>query len=435
MVGEVCAGVPAGALCEQDQCVIDQYCSQVLRATPSDYEAQIAAAPSGSCVALTPGTYGAVNLPSGVSLFGRGAEYVSVQDVTMAGTTPAMIRGLTVDTAGIYIDAQNITVDSVEIRNSPEDSVELAPGATATIIHSTIANAKRHGVVGFDAGNLTLEDSVVRSEEGPGMWMQCSGGCDCTGTVNVGLTNVAFRGNSLVGVAFIGVDATMANVEISDTTVGDNFEAGGGLSISGCSHVDAQDVRITNNADFGMLIDDSSVDVDRVEVSGNLRGVWVQNITSSDPSQSVTMSHAMVAMNEGIGLGIAEASVGVTIEDSEIVETLSIPLPVLVGGVSASVEDVGDGIAWLDASQVTLTSVTVTSSARASILIDGEVGSGSTISNVVQSGGDEAMGILQQNLPPGGEQPAVAGNTASSVTTDTSEHYSIPGDIAVPPGI
>ncbi len=33
MIGDVCAGVPAGNLCDTDQCVINEFCSEVHRAT------------------------------------------------------------------------------------------------------------------------------------------------------------------------------------------------------------------------------------------------------------------------------------------------------------------------------------------------------------------------------------------------------------------
>ncbi len=435
MVGDVCAGVPMGELCSTDVCVLENHqCDEVVSVTAADYEVKIAAASSGSCIALMPGVYGAIVLPAGVSLFGRGAAHVEVRSVSVTGGSSAMIRGMTIEAGMLYLDTQDITVDAVDIRHSPGDGVELATGATASITRSSISGAVRYGIVGFDAGSLNLQDTLVSSDQGPGMWAQCSGGCDCVGTVNVTMTNVAFIGNSLVGVSLVGVDALMSNVEIRDTTVGANFEAGGGLSISGCSQVDATDVRISNNADFGLLIDDSAFDAERLDVSGNLRGVWIQHIGLST-SQPVILREASISDNQGVGIGIDGQSVGVTVENSDVTETRSIALPVLVGGVSASVEEVGDGIAWLDGSQVMLNSVTVSSSARASILIDGPVGPNSSIANVTLSGGDEALGILQQNLPPGGEEPSVAGNTAPSVTTDPSEHYSIPGDVAVPPGI
>ncbi len=433
MVGDVCAGVPVDALCAEDVCTVGE-CPVVERVTPADYEAKIAAASSGTCIALTPGTYGSITLPAGVSLFGRGAAHVEVRSVDVIGGSGARIRGITIEAGYIFLDTQNFTVDAVHVRNSPDDGVELAAGATGRITRSNIAHAKRHGILGFDAGSLDVVDTLVSSDDGPGMWMQCSGGCECTGTVNVTLTNVAFRGNLLVGLALVGVDAAMSNVEISDNTVGANFEAGGGLSISGCSQVVATDLRINDNADFGLLIDDSAFQAERLEVTGNLRGVWIQHIGATE-SQSVTLRQATVRDNQGVGIGVDGQSLNVTVEDSSVSNTLIIALPVLVGGVSAGVEEVGDGIAWLDTSQVTLNGVTVSSSARASILIDGPVGINSSIANVTLSDGDEALGILQQNLPSGGEQPSVAGGTAPSVTTDQSEHYSVPSPVGIPPSI
>jgi hypothetical protein len=95
---------------------------------------------------------------------------------------------------------------------------------------------------------------------------------------------------------------------------------------------------------------------------------------------------------------------------------------------------VGDGLNWFDASSVVLDGITLSGSARQSVLIDGDVGQGSSITNVTLEGGDELLGILQQNYTQGGVQPVV-GSGAPPVSTAAAEVYPIAEKMGLPPGI
>jgi hypothetical protein len=243
---------------------------------------------------------------------------------------------------------------------------------------------------------------------------------------------VKITGNTIVGLSLVGASAHLDNVEVTNTDVGQSFDAGGGISASACSTLTATDLRIADNEDFGLLLDDSALDVDGFSVARNLRGVWMQNIGASMPA-TASLRNATITENRGVGIGVASSSVGVTIQQTVVSDTKVISLPVLIDGVSASTEQVGDGITWKGGSQVALDGVTVSASQRVSVLIDGEVGSGSSIANVTLAGGDESLGILQQSVPEGGEQPSVTGSPSVTVLPD--EQYSVPADVAIPPTI
>jgi hypothetical protein len=93
-----------------------------------------------------------------------------------------------------------------------------------------------------------------------------------------------------------------------------------------------------------------------------------------------------------------------------------------VKGQLGSVQEVGHGIAWLDGSEVTVTGVTLSGNARASVLIDGEA-TGS-LSDLTLTGGDEQKGVVQQSFK-GGKQPGVSGSTPA-LKTEASEIFMIP---------
>jgi hypothetical protein len=168
-----------------------------------------------------------------------------------------------------------------------------------------------------------------------------------------------------------------------------------------------------------------------LEVSNNLRGIWGQHI-SQTVSETLIVEGATVTNNTGIGLGIDDTSLGVTVTSCVVRDTSMVALPVLVGGVSAGAENVGDGVNWFGASQMAVDGLTVSGSARASLLIDGPVAPNSSLAHVTLEGNDLNFGILQQNLPPSGTQPQL-GPSTPPITTSTSEQLHIADGLGIPP--
>ena len=78
--------------------------------------------------------------------------------------------------------------------------------------------------------------------------------------------------------------------------------------------------------------------------------------------------------------------------------------------------------------------LTVSGSARASVLINGPVAPDSTIARVTLEGADATFGILQQNLPADGMQPQV-GPSAPAITTAPGEQLHIADGLGIPPEI
>ncbi len=387
----------------------------------AELSAALASAAAGSCVKLKDGHFGAVEIPAGVHLVGASLDGVVLDGLSFATGMGASACRLTV--AGqVSVSASDAQLKYALVDEAPDNAVTVEPGASLTIAGSTISHAQRHGIVAFDTAALQIERSVIIDGAGPGLWLQCTGGCDCAAPpLTLWMRDVVVRRNALSGVSLIGVEADLARVRVAETMVGDNFEAGGGLSVSGCSTLTASGLEIVENADFGLLIDDSDVALggpaedERVEVRGNLRGIWIQHISVSAPHQA-RIDNAVLTGNIGVGIGFA-GSYGdgpITVTHTTISDTLDIALPVLVGGVSASVTCVGDAVHWLGGVEAHLDTVVTSGSGRYGVLIDGPASA--TLKDVVLTGGDEDLGIVQVNFTDG-PQPETLGSTPPIMAT------------------
>ncbi len=429
-IGGTCAGVSKDPVCEGDACTSGIACDATV--TVGDAAALAGAAKeaqAGTCIVLSPGTYPAVTLPGGVRLLGRGADFVTVAGITAGAGPGTVIRGLTVTAGGVVLDgATGAALRSVRVDGGDGSGIVLRNGASASVLGSTISGAAGYGIDALGAAGLTVTDSVIEGTGGPGVWVECEAGCACAQKPSVFLTRTIVRGATYVGVALSGATATLTEVRISESAQLD-FQFGGGLSVAACSSVTAAGLAVLDNADFGVLVHASSAtlgqtgDGNGLVVSGNLRGLWAQEISGPEP-QTVHVENASVTNNRGVGVGFGGETVGFIICKSAIDGTALTTLPVDVGGSG----DVGDGIVWMEGSQAELEEVTVSNSARASVLIDGEVGSGSTLKDITLAAGDAQKAILQQNLPAGGATPQSQGGVPAIQTTSDQ-----PYAVAIPP--
>jgi len=442
-IGGVCAGVPSGPICKESICTTGVSCAKVVTVTnDSQLQQATSTAGPGTCIALQAGSYGDATLPAAVSLLGVGANLVNVTRVDVQGSG-GVVQGVTVGSGGVRVDGSGgppVRIEKVRVIASGADGLRVEQGGIVEVRHTEIAQSTRYGVSAFGAGSVSVHDSIVSGGKGPGLWAECAEGCLCVAPVVLDLQNVVVRDNKIVGLAVVGANATLKNVDITGNTVASGFQPGSGLSASKCSNLTATGLRVLDNSNFGILIDDSSASLgasggkDGVEVSRNLMGLWMQNIGASNAGAQGKLENVTILENAGVGLGLDGSSKGIIIYGTEIRETSSIALPVLVGGVSAGSKEVGDGVNWLHGSQAQIDGLTVSSSARQSVLIDGEVASGSSIANVVLEQGDDAKGILQQNLPSGGVQPHVQ-TGAPPLTTSDAQKFAVPKSPAVPMGI
>jgi hypothetical protein len=349
------------------------------------------------------------------------------------------VRGIEAGAGGIVVTSGDATLEGVRVYAAQDNGVTVYSSASASVEHSEIDASGRYGLSAFEATSLMMSYSKVTGGAGPGLWAACTPsdagagvtGCDCAAPVVVQLSSTKIDGNKTLGLALNGAQATLANVSINNTEVGGNFQHGGGVAAFGCSDVSATGLELDTNADYGMLVDDSRLYVDGAKVSGNLRGIWMQNIGQS-MAGGATLINGSIENNLGVGIGIGENSLDVLIEGIEITGTISKVLPIVVGNVSASQAAVGDGVTWKAGAQATLRGLDLSANARASVLIDGDVTAGSAIESIALSGGDEVLGILQQNASAVPVSPTIESGVAFQATTE--QVHAVPVDL-IPPGI
>ncbi|WP_437316936.1 hypothetical protein [Sorangium sp. So ce385] len=433
-----CVGVPAGALCDGDFCAGSADCAEVIEvASPAALSPAAAAAEPGACIALGPGAYGAVDLPPGVSLLGRGAGSVTVAAVSLAAGDGAVLRGLTVGEGGVALAAgARARIEAVRVAGSAADGVTVGLGATLDLVDAAIEGSARYGLSVFDADRVSVVRSVVSGSRGPGLWAQCTGGCDCDATVDLEVEDAVLRDNKVVGVSLVGARASLSRVEVSGNGLS-GFDPSGGVSVSACASLEAASLKVADNSGFGLLIDGASAaiggDGAGFEVSGNQPGIWIQNTT---PEQPVALRGGVLEKNRAIGLGMSGEARGIIIDGMRIAGTLADSAVVSASGEHAQ-EVVGDGVSWQERAQAAIhglvlsgnglesSNPSIDPSRRASMLIDGDVGRDSRLGAITLEGGDEEAGIVQQRLAAGGVSP-LRSTDVPRITTSPDALFSVP---------
>ena len=431
-VGDACAGVPSGKLCDGASCA-PASCGNVTTVTnDAELTEAIANASDGDCIVLNAGNYAQLDLSTkSIGVFAEGPDNTSVGTITTGGSG-VDVRG--VASNAVSVTGGDVRLSAVRISDSAVDGITVGAGASVTVEQSEIRQSGRYGVAAFDSASIDLSETVVEGNEGPGLWvLACDTPCGCTNQLTSAITNTVIANAEIVGLSIVGASVTIDNVEVRDTTVGGNFEAGGGVSVAHCSDVAATDLRVLDSADFGILVHDSSFVMNGGQVDNNLRGVWMQEIGASQAGAVASVTSVTLDGNLGVGIGVDGAALDVSVTDTTVSNTANISLPVLVNGVSAASEQVGDGLSWLGVSSVTLSSVTVENSARTGLLIDGEVGANSSITNLTLNETGEKGSIIQQNFVDGGTEPITSGTVPPGIKT-AEELFAIPEDV-VPPGI
>lgn len=433
-IGGECAGVPSGKLCEGAGCAPASCNSVEVVTNDAELQSALDGASEGSCIVLGQGNFAKLDLPPfRVGVYAESPDTTSVGTVTAGGGSGSEVSGIS--TTAVDVVSGDVRLTAVRISDSPVDGIQVGADASVTVVQSEIRRAGRYGVSAFNAGSVTLDGTVIADTSGPGIWMQCAVDdqpCSCATDLQGSVTNTIIQNAKIVGMAIVDASVTIDNVEVRDTTVGNNFEAGGGVSIAYCADVMANDLSVYDSADFGILVHDATLDMTGGAVDGNLRGIWLQEIGATEPSYASVTSVTLDG-NLGVGVGVAGNALDVTVADSTVSNTTNISLPVLVNGVSAASEEVGDGLSWLDASTVTLDSVTVENSARTGLLIDGEVGAGSLIEDLTLNEVGDKGNIIQQNFVDGGTEPITSGTVPPGIKTG-DELFAVPEDV-VPPGI
>ena len=449
MIGGVCAGIPVADVCGADTCTEGVMCAEVRSATNNaELTSALMGASAGTCISLAPGSYSAVNLPGGVSLLGRSATDVNVAGVVIGAGNGAVVRGLSVGGGGVRVmaGAMGTRLESLRI-SGDNDGIAFDPGSSGSIVTSEIAGSGRVGIFAQDA-DITVEGSVVRGASERGISFagtSCDAACTCTSRPKLVMKGSVIRDNHLLGVAAYGADLEIDGVDVKGTLVGTGANVGlhgGGVTAAQCSKVASKNFRVLDSAAWGVLVDHSTgtlgAEGEGVEIRNNLPGLWIQNVkcTPDTPDGPCLMLHdGLLEDNCAVGIGVAGQSQGIILCKSVVAGTKTYTVPVSdVNQVGAS-KEVGDGVDWLDESEVTIDRLTLRGNERQSMLIDGPTSGamGGKIWSMTLEGGDENKPPLQQNLPSGGKQPEL--NMGVTLATNVARQFAVPQPLGVPAGM
>ena len=437
-VSNGCAGVPQASVCDSDACSEGVSCASTVTAhDDATLAAAVNTATAGACIVITPGTYGTVSLPGGVSLLGKGATSVTVQAVVMQAGLGAVLRGLTVGSGGIAIlsAVTGARIESVLVKNTVGSGITLGAGTEVTIVTTTVDHAGAaagdagYGIVSSGSGKLTLDRVHVDAPSGPGIWVQaCNDGCTCAGSAVMHAHGIIIEGAELVAMALAGVDATLDDVKIDKTVpFHKDGQQGGGLAAFQCTKVTATNLRATSNMYYGVLVDHASGSIGgeaaaASEISNNgVHGLFIQNVgkmPNGDP-QEFKVTGAKLVGNSGVAIGL-HASFGIIIEGCEATGTQQKSLPVLIANQNPGVANVGDGLSWTGGTTATIKSLVLDGNARTGGMIAGQWGDGSSANLTVKKPG-LLGGIIIEGIPlDGASMPGMDNVPASLVSRDAS---------------
>ncbi|HZO13848.1 MAG TPA: right-handed parallel beta-helix repeat-containing protein, partial [Polyangiaceae bacterium] len=391
-------GVCVGVDTEEGDKVGACPCSGASKEVADRAELLLAFQNEAACVTLADGHYGIVEVPDGFELVGASVDGVVLDWLSFVGGSASACR---MNTKGVnVVGGASGRLQYLSVADSPADGVLVDPGGEAHIVGSTIDGSSRYGVSGFGAHSVVIERSAIKGGAGPGIWVACTEGCACMARPELVIRDSVVRENSVVGMSIVGADADLQGVSISRNVVGENFEAGAGISVSTCSRITAANLEIADNADFGLLIDSSRAEIDGIEVTGNLRGIFTQTQTGLS---EIRIAGASVTDNFGVGLGISGATT-ITFDDSIVSDTRTIALPVLVDGVSAGAQNISEGICWSGTAVAELHRVLVKNSDLVAFVIDGPASG--VLEDVTLPDGS----LLEVNYT-SGPQPMTSGST------------------------
>lgn len=337
-------------------------CTATIEAnTGADLDTRVASATAGTCIKLGAASFGVVKLPAGVHLIGKGSTSSKVEGVSITGApgATATISGVHVGSAGIVASGGGlVTIDSVHV-----------------------ARATGVGISAIDT-SVSVTTSTI---EGSGLFgVESACKANCTPRVELSMRRVMLRDNHGMGVLGQNVDATLEGVQVAGTLPVD-FQYGRGIEIAWGGTLKAKNIAVLENSDVGIFVQEGTAHLSNFVASRNQRGVQLQGITGG-----ATLENFEVLDNSALGIGVTNGSLGIIVQNGRVASTKMLDVPVDIGGIQA----VGDGINWLDGSELQVaSSVRIESSARRAVIISA---SSKGSFNGTLAGGDELQGIIVQ---------------------------------------
>ncbi len=266
-------------------------------------------------------------------------------------------------------------------------------GAKASLTGLMLQGPAKMGVL-IETHSARLENTEIREVLDGAVGIRCEEE-DCLRAGRILLRNVQLR-NSNYGLYAFGAEVRMENCEVSGHQ-SSGLSGGAGLYILGGSELSLEDSQIVDNQ-LGAVFDGASTEAElhQVVVSRNSqRGLWAQGLrgTMSRPALRIYGSRSRFEANGIVGIG-ARDSLGLSLEDLTVSDTVVLPVPTNL----AQLSPVGDGIGLFSGSgEAQVSGVTLTNNGRAQAVVD-SVGQNVVFDAAVQlSAGPNQHRVVVQN--------------------------------------
>lgn len=362
-IGGACVGTPSSSICDDDACIDGVSCTRILRVASEDALQKAAeGAEPGDCIAISPGKYGSIAIAGGVSILGRSARTVTLDDVKLSFSSPraSMVRGLSLRSASAKGKGK-VTFDRV-----------MVDGATGV------------GVEG-DGTDVAMIQSTVAASASTAVLVDCRAGCGVRPTLL--LERAWIHDAHRVAVLAFGVDAVVRD-SVIERTHAEGFVFGRGLEVSTGGTLQASSLRILDSDDAALVVHGSAALLGpELQIERAQRGIWLSAI----PDGGVVLDGFSVADVSVAGLGFDQGALGIVVRNGSIHGTRATSVPVDVGGSRS----VGDGISWgPGVHAIVERTVHVGHSDRLPALIDASA-HGSFAATL--DDGDDAKGVFLEN--------------------------------------
>ncbi len=302
--------------------------------------------------------------------------------------------------------------------------IDVGADVDVELVQVEVTGTTEAAIFADGVSRLALDRVYVHDTDDAGVWAQSRDACDDSALPVVSLDRVYVDEARLVGVALVGVDATIRSSQIIRTLQSSSEGGGFGLGSSQCSKLDVEDLRIDDSGSFGAVVFDSSGNLGSdgdargiIIINGRSGGIWLDAASSS---AKLTLRNFDIQDSQGIGIGVGADARGIIIINGHVMNTESAMQPLRGGGS----EDVGDGLLWNAGAAVDVDGITIEGSGRNAVLIDGAVGATSALRNVTFAGSDADKTIIQQQVM--GPDSALSTDMAPTVEDVAGEQYAVP---------
>jgi len=218
----------------------------------------------GEVIVLDSAGYGPMAITQSVSIIAPAGVYAGISVITPTNTVGVSING-----AGIKVVLQNIAINAL----GGTYGIQVVQAAEVDVNACTISNFVGAGIFSAAANaKLNVRDSLVRDNNGPGVWLAASTrtvlervrvvrnasfGITADSAADVSVKRSVVAANGATGIVVSVSAGITSSATVEDSLIADN--GGNGLTVTsngagGVAETSATRSVITRNADYGVFV-------------------------------------------------------------------------------------------------------------------------------------------------------------------------------------